>query len=134
MVFKENHLLTGGFQGNHRLTGGFQGKPLVDKWFQGKPPVDRWFFHGKRTRTIEKESSFSIVFFSIMKPPAGEYEITGWMGGAGETTRQQVVSKPLVNQCLLQQPLVDKWFRKTINNLICWIHAQCTNECSWGLK
>ena len=45
-----------------------------------------------------------------MKPPAGQYEITGWMGGAGETTRQQVVSKPLVNQCLLQQPPVDKWF------------------------
>ena len=45
-----------------------------------------------------------------MKPPAGEHEITGWMGGAGETTRQQVVSKPLVNQCLLQQPPVDKWF------------------------
>ena len=27
-----------------------------------------------------------------MKPPAGEHEITGWMGGAGGTIRQQVVS------------------------------------------
>ena len=45
-----------------------------------------------------------------MKPPAGQYETTGWMGGAGGTTHQQVVSKPLVNRCLLQ-PLVSRWFQ-----------------------
>ena len=56
-----------------------------------------------------------------MKPPAGEHEITGWMGGAGETTRQQVVSKPLVNQCLLQ-PLVSRWFQNhsSTNALVLW--------------
>jgi len=37
VVFKENHLLTGGFQGkNHLLTGGFQGKPPADRWFSRK--------------------------------------------------------------------------------------------------
>ena len=56
-----------------------------------------------------------------MKPPAGQYETTGWMGGAGGTTRQQVVSKPLVNQCLLQ-PLVSRWFQNhsSTSALVLW--------------